>query len=59
MERPREPRRRWTILSPAEVGRVERAFLELAGEGEAAERAWVEQTRVVFLTVLYTGLRQG
>src|SRR5439155_18807237 len=26
VERPREPRRRWRILSPAEIGAVERAF---------------------------------
>ena len=57
--RPREPRRRWTILSPAEIGRIERAFSEIAGEAEEFERAWVEQARVVFLTVLYAGLRRG
>jgi site-specific recombinase XerD len=59
VERPREPRRRWTILSPAEVGRIERAFTELASEAEGSERAWVEQARVAFLAVLFTGLRRG
>ena len=60
VERPREPRRRWTILSPAEIGRVERAFSEIAtNEAEAAARAWAEQARVVFVAVLFTGLRRG
>ena len=59
VERPREPRRRWTILSPAEVGRIDRAFVELADEAEGADRTWIEQARVVFLTVLYAGLRRG
>jgi integrase len=58
VDRPREPRRRWTILSPVEVGRVERAFRELADE-ERNERAWIEQARVVFLTVVSAGLRRG
>jgi hypothetical protein len=41
VERPREPRRRWRILSPAEVARTERAFLELAEQAEDdEERAW-------------------
>jgi integrase len=54
IDRPREPRRRWTILSPVEVGRIERAFLELGGGTE-----WSDQARVVFLTVLGAGLRRG
>jgi integrase len=54
LDRPREPRRRWTILSPVEVGRVERAFLDLDGQ-----RGWLEQARVVFLTVIGAGLRRG
>jgi hypothetical protein len=37
VRRPREPRRRWRILTPSEVGAVERAFAELVdgAEGEA------------------------
>jgi integrase len=59
VDRPREPRRRWTILSPVEIGRVERAFGELAGEPDDEERLWREQARVVFLTVVSAGLRRG
>lgn len=60
VERPREPRRRWTILSPVEVGSVERAFGELAaGARDAVDLAWLEQARVVFLTVIGAGLRRG
>jgi integrase len=60
VERPREPRRRWTILSPTEIGRVARAFAELAkAETDPLEHAWLEQARVVFLTVIGAGLRRG
>src|SRR5436190_7659466 len=59
VERPREPRRRWRILSPAEVGAVKRAFAELVDEAEGEERAFTEQARVVFLTVVSAGLRCG
>jgi integrase len=60
VERPREPRRRWRILTPAEFRRVERAFAELAElEPDQDERAWLEQARVVFLTVVSVGLRRG
>jgi integrase len=59
VERPREPRRRWTILTPVEVRRVERAFQELADEAETEERTWIEQARTVFLTVVSAGLRRG
>jgi site-specific recombinase XerD len=58
VDRPREPRRRWTILTPVEIGRVERAFRELADE-DPDERVWIEQARVVFLTVVSAGLRRG
>jgi integrase len=44
-ERPRMPRKRWRILEPAEVGKVAKAFAE-------------EQFRVVFLTLVLTGLRR-
>jgi integrase len=59
VDRPREPRRHWRILSPVEVGRVERAFRELADEAAGEERRWIEQARVVFLTILGAGLRRG
>jgi integrase len=60
VERPREPRRRWRILSPVEIGRVERAFAALVDEADVdEERAWCEQARVVFLTVVSAGLRRG
>lgn len=59
VDRPREPRRRWTVLTPADVGRVERGFRELIGDAEGKERAWREQARVVFLTVVGAGLRRG
>ncbi|MFL5929799.1 MAG: hypothetical protein ACJ75P_00955 [Gaiellaceae bacterium] len=51
VERPREPRRHWRILSPVGIGRVERAFVE--------ERAWREQARIVFLCVVSAGLQAG
>jgi integrase len=59
VDRPREPRRRWRILSPVEVVRVEQAFVELVDGAEGEERAWREQSRVVFLTVVSAGLRRG
>jgi integrase len=60
VDRPREPRRRWTILSPVEIGRVERAFGELVEQAaNDEERLWREQARVVFLTVVSAGLRRG
>lgn len=59
VDRPREPRRRWTILTPPEIARVERAFDQLVGGAEGEERAWLEQARVVFLMVLGTGVRRG
>jgi integrase len=60
VDRPAEPRRRWKILTPVEVGRVERALRELAVEAEGEEeRRWIEQARVVFLTILGAGLRRG
>lgn len=45
-ERPKVPRRKWRILTPAEVARVDRAFKD-------------EQARVVFLTVVQLGLRRS
>lgn len=60
VDRPREPRRHWRILTPAEVGRVEQALRNLAAEAEEPrERAWREQARIVFLVVYGVGLRRG
>ena len=60
VERPPEPRLRWRILSPAEIARVETAFVTLAADADdEAERRWMEQARVVFLFVYATGLRRG
>jgi integrase len=59
VDRPREPRRRWRILSPAEVGKVERAFEEVIAEAKAEERTWREQARVIFLVLVGTGVRRG
>ncbi|MBA2526851.1 MAG: site-specific integrase, partial [Pyrinomonadaceae bacterium] len=59
VDRPREPRRRWRILSPAEVGSVERAFEELIDEAEGEERDWRRQARAVFLVLVAAGLRRG
>lgn len=62
VDRPREPDRRqsWRRLQPDEVGAVAGAFDELVAEQEdPAERAWIEQARVVFLLVYGTGMRRG
>lgn len=60
VDRPKEPRRRWTILTPPEIAAVERAFSELASDADStSERAWIEQARVVFLIVFALGLRRG
>ena len=55
VERPEEPRKRWTILSPENIGAVETAFRELIEEAEGEERSWREQARVIFLTAVGTG----
>ena len=60
VERPPEPRLRWRILTPAEIARVETAFVTLAADADdKAERRWIEQARVAFLFVYATGLRRG
>lgn len=61
VERPRDPRKRkgWRILAPGEIGRVERAFVELIDAAEDEERAWREQARVIFLVLADTGIRRG
>jgi integrase len=59
VDRPREPRRRWRILTPAEIGRVERAFDDLIAEACGEERDWREQARVIWLVLMGAGLRRG
>jgi len=59
VDRPREPRRHWRILSPAEAVRVERGFEALAEEASGEERDWRLQARLIFLVLLGTGLRRG
>lgn len=59
VDRPREPRRRGRILSPVEVGKVERAFEQLIAEAKDEEHTWREQARVIFLVLVGTGLRRG
>lgn len=60
VDRPKEPRRSWRILTPPEIARVRTAYLEL--ERDAAdddERAWVRQSRQVFLVVYGSAIRRG
>jgi integrase len=45
-ERPKTPKRKWRILEPAEIARVVAAFVDA-------------QARVVFLTLVLTGLRRS
>jgi Phage integrase, N-terminal SAM-like domain len=59
VDRPREPRRRWRILTPQEVGAVERGFAEMIEEAKGEEHDWREQARVIFLVAIGTGLRRG
>lgn len=59
VERPREPRRRWTILSPEEVRAVEAAFKAMIAEAAGEEHAWREQAKSIFLVSVGVGLRRG
>lgn len=60
VDRPKVARRRWRILTPTEVGAVDRAFVELIAEADDdAERGWREQARVIFLVTMDTGMRRG
>ena len=59
IDRPKEPRRRWTILSPDQVRRIEREFAAFAEETDGEERAWREQARVIFLIDVIAGPRRG
>lgn len=60
VDRPKEPRRRWAILTPAEIGRVSNAFLELAEKtDDERRRKWLLQSRVLFMVSVACGLRRG
>jgi integrase len=59
IDRPREPRNRWRILTPPEVRAVEKAFEELIAEAKGEARLWLQQARVIFLVLVGTGLRRG
>jgi integrase len=60
VDRPRDPRRRWRILTRDEIRGVEAAFGELAAEAETeAERVWRDQARTVFVVSVGTGMRRG
>jgi integrase len=57
-ERPRVVPTRWRLLTPAEVGRVNQAFREVAEAAAEAERVLIEQYRIAFLFVIETGVRR-
>jgi integrase len=60
VDRPREGRRRWRILTPAEAGAVERALDELIEESENDRDRDDRQTvRAMFLTLIGCGIRRG
>jgi integrase len=63
VDRPREKRRRWRILTPEEVAAVERAFDELIAEEAEADNARdhddLTVVRRLFLLHLATGVRRG
>lgn len=57
-ERPKAQRRRWRLLTPEEVRRVERAFLEAQEGADEPERAFLGVARVLFLVLYTLGLRR-
>jgi integrase len=59
VQRPREARKRWRILTPAEVQRIEVAFASMVDGAEGEERVWREQACAIFLVVIGVGLRRG
>jgi integrase len=59
VDRPREPRKRWRILTPAEVAAVRRALHQLEQTADPDARAWVAQAAAAFTTVYGTGIRRG
>jgi integrase len=59
-ERPRVPRSRWTILSPAEIASVTRALDALIAEDATEDgRAWRQTAKAMTVTMLYAWLRRG
>jgi integrase len=59
-ERPRVPKARWTILVPAEIAAVMRAFDELVAEAVSDEdRAWRQTAKAMAVTMQYAWLRRG
>jgi site-specific recombinase XerD len=60
VDRPKEPRRRWRILTPAEVTRVRTAFAEMETDAaDVGQRAWVRQCGQAFVVIYSTGIRRG
>ena len=59
VDRPSEPRRRWRILTPAGVARVQTAFAELERDADGDERAWMRQAGQAFVVIYSTGIRRG
>jgi integrase len=58
-ERPKIPRRRWRILEPAEVVRVDRALANRVATCDPDQRPWAELARVAFLFLVLTGVRRS
>jgi hypothetical protein len=58
VQRPKAQRRRWRILTPAEVGAAERAFDPMVAEATEDRRAGLATARLLFLTMLGTGIRR-
>jgi integrase len=59
VDRPRERRQSWRILTPQEVGRVVRAFGDLIAEAEGAARDDLATARVMFVTLIDSAVRRG
>ena len=65
VERPKAVRRKWRILTPAEVRAVERAFDELIADVEGRERDGLLMRddlltgRVMFMAMMGMGIRRG
>jgi integrase len=59
VDRPREKRRSWRILTPAEVGRVVHAFGELIAEAEGDALDDLLTAHGMFVTLIDTGVRRA